>query len=137
MTIRNITFNTILSVSLLLVIPIHICASTEVVREEVGGLVIDRTSTRFGKLFYAAFCSRLRDVPEMNDTHVVITESPIHQSGTRLTVEVNNIRVFQTYLGRRGSSEMEELADHAVMLSAQHVTTRFTDTSQDLLGSGF
>lgn len=107
-------------------------------RDEIGGLVIDRTITRFGKQFYRDFCTLWREADGTQDYNVVIVESPIPQSGTRVFVEINQARVFQTYFGRREGADTQGLAASAVMSSTEFMATRMSvESSPDLYGNGY
>ena len=87
---------------------------------EIGGLVIDRTLTRFGKDFNFYYSSYWRDIPYTQGYNVIIHETVFPQAGTQLTLEINNQRIYQTHFGRRMSS-VEDKAEQAILLTIDYL----------------
>lgn len=83
---------------------------------ELGGLVLDRTISRFGKDFTFYYSGYWRDMPSTDGITVVIYEQVYPQAGTFLWVEMNQTRVYQTYFGRR-YNDVKQMAEQAVILS--------------------
>ncbi|MGP9800950.1 curli production assembly/transport protein CsgE [Rheinheimera sp. NSM] len=83
---------------------------------ELGGLVLDRTISRFGKDFTFYYSGYWRDMPSTDGVTVVIYEQVYPQAGTFLWVEMNQTRVYQTYFGRR-YNDVKQMAEQAVLLS--------------------
>ncbi|MCC5825246.1 curli production assembly/transport protein CsgE [Alkalimonas sp.] len=82
----------------------------------LGGLVLDRTVTRFGKDFVFYYSGYWRDIPATDNITVVIYEQVYPQAGTVLWVEMNDRRIYQTYFGRR-YNDVKETAEQAVLQS--------------------
>jgi curli production assembly/transport component CsgE len=95
-----------------------LCCSTMVrpTDIELGGLVLDRTISRFGKDFTFYYSGYWRDMPSTDGITVVIYEQVYPQAGTFLWVEMNQTRVYQTYFGRR-YNDVKQMAEQAVILS--------------------
>ena len=83
---------------------------------ELGGLVLDRTISRFGKDFLFYYSGYWRDMPATEGVSVVIYEQVYPQAGTFLWVEMNQQRVYQTYFGRRYNN-VKEMAEQAILRS--------------------
>lgn len=83
---------------------------------ELGGLVIDRTISRFGKDFMFYYSGYWRDMPSTEGVSVVIYEQVYPQAGTFLWVEMNQQRVYQTYFGRRYNN-VKDMAEQAILRS--------------------
>ncbi|MGI5310560.1 curli production assembly/transport protein CsgE [Rheinheimera sp. WS51] len=83
---------------------------------ELGGLVLDRTISRFGKDFSFYYSGYWRDMPATEGVTVVIYEQVYPQAGTVLWVEMNQIKIYQTYFGRR-YNDVKKMAEQAVLLS--------------------
>ena len=92
------------------------CATTQATDIELGGLVLDRTISRFGKDFTFYYSGYWRDMPSTDGVTVVIYEQVYPQAGTFLWVEINQTRVYQTYFGRR-YNDVKQMAEQAVLLS--------------------
>ncbi|MDP5143410.1 curli production assembly/transport protein CsgE [Rheinheimera baltica] len=83
---------------------------------ELGGMVLDRSISRFGKDFTFYYAGYWRDMPSTEGVTVVIYEQVYPQSGTLLWVEMNQKRIYQTYFGRR-YNDVKQMAEQAVLLS--------------------
>ncbi|MDP5151249.1 curli production assembly/transport protein CsgE [Rheinheimera baltica] len=83
---------------------------------ELGGIVLDRSISRFGKDFTFYYAGYWRDMPSTEGVTVVIYEQVYPQSGTLLWVEMNQKRIYQTYFGRR-YNDVKQMAEQAVLLS--------------------
>lgn len=83
---------------------------------ELGGIVLDRSISRFGKDFTFYYAGYWRDMPSTEGVTVVIYEQVYPQSGTLLWVEMNQKRIYQTYFGRRYNN-VKQMAEQAVLLS--------------------
>lgn len=83
---------------------------------ELGGLVLDRTISRFGKDFTFYYAGYWRDMPATNGVTVVIHEQVYPQAGTLLWVELNQERIYQTYFGRR-HNDVKQMAEQAILQS--------------------
>ncbi|NRQ42562.1 curli production assembly protein CsgE [Rheinheimera sp. YQF-2] len=92
------------------------CATAQATDIELGGLVLDRTISRFGKDFTFYYSGYWRDMPSTDGVTVVIYEQVYPQAGTFLWVEMNQTRVYQTYFGRR-YNDVKQMAEQAVLLS--------------------
>ncbi|RUO27033.1 curli production assembly protein CsgE [Aliidiomarina minuta] len=87
---------------------------------ELGGIVIDRTITRFGKDFFFYYTGYWRDIPATDGITVVIHEQVFPQAGTRLWVEMEREVIYETYFGRR-QNDVRKTAERAIILSVNKV----------------
>ncbi len=87
---------------------------------ELGGMVLDRTISRFGKDFFFYYTSYWRDIPSTNGITVVVNERVYPQAGTYLWVEMEQKKVFETYFGRR-QNDVKKLAEQAILISINEV----------------
>ncbi|USD37068.1 MULTISPECIES: curli production assembly/transport protein CsgE [Ferrimonas] len=88
---------------------------------ELDGLLVDRTLTRFGKDFLYYYSGYWRDLPGTQGFIVTVSETVYPQAGTRLWIEVNQTKIYETYFGRRHNN-MKERADQAMLVTIDHVT---------------
>lgn len=101
-------------------------------RIEIGGLVIDRTFTRFGQVFYHHF-SRLREDEDPNAReNITIHERPTARWGSLIWITHNRKVIFKTALspGRNQQEQSAKLAWSQVRqtLEQQKIATLFMDT---------
>ncbi|MBU2113307.1 MAG: curli production assembly/transport protein CsgE [Gammaproteobacteria bacterium] len=87
---------------------------------ELGGLVLDRTISRFGKDFLFYYSGYWRDMPSTDGVTVVVYEQVYPQAGTFLWLEMNQKRIYQTYFGRR-YNDVKQMAEQAVLLSVNEL----------------
>ncbi|MDZ7901492.1 MAG: curli production assembly/transport protein CsgE [Rheinheimera sp.] len=86
----------------------------------VSGMVLDRTISGFGRDFSYYFSAYWRDLPATSGMTLVIHERVYPQAGTLLWLELNQRRIYQTYLGRR-QQDMREFAEQAVMATIEEI----------------
>lgn len=84
----------------------------------LGGMVLDRTLSRFGKDFSFYYASYWRELPGTDGITVVIHEQVYPQAGTILWVEMDQQRIFQATFGRR-QNDVKQLAEQAILQSLQ------------------
>lgn len=87
---------------------------------ELGGIVLDRSISRFGKDFAFYYAGYWRDMPQTEGITVVIHERVYPQAGTFLWVEINQTRIYQTYFGRR-HNDVKQMAEQAILLSVNEL----------------
>ena len=87
---------------------------------ELGGIVLDRSISRFGKDFAFYYAGYWRDMPQTDGVTVVIHERVYPQAGTFLWVEINQTRIYQTYFGRR-HNDVKQMAEQAILLSVNEL----------------
>lgn len=97
---------------------------------ELGGMVLDRTISRFGKDFFFYYTSYWRDIPSTNGITVVVNERVYPQAGTYLWVEMEQKKVFETYFGRR-QNDVKKLAEQAILISINEVARIKADSVFD------
>jgi len=106
--------------------------------DEIGGLVIDRTITRFGKDFYQSFSALWRDIKGTQKYTLAIIEKPLPQSGTVLWIELQGKKIYQTYFGRRKSQNNENIEMQAIQIvSNQIVNMMQQEHNPDFKGDGY
>ena len=83
---------------------------------EVGGLIIDRTMTRFGEDFYSNFSQLLNDRYDNLDENLTVSERPTALSGSIISIHHRNKLIYRTALspGRRQAEEKAQQALRAV-----------------------
>ena len=98
------------------------CWSTKSVAEdiELGGILLDRSISRFGKDFAFYYAGYWRDMPQTEGVTVVIHERVYPQAGTFLWVEINQTRIYQIYFGRR-HNDVKQMAEQAILLSVNEL----------------
>ena len=105
---------------------------------EIGGLVLDRSITRFGKEFSYEFSVLWREVPDTSGYNITIVESVIPQSGTVLWVDINQEKVYQTFFGRRNNSTVKRTAEIAVQQVIKHIAQKsIQKNNPDMVGNGY
>ncbi|ASG66765.1 curli production assembly protein CsgE [Idiomarina piscisalsi] len=97
---------------------------------ELGGMVLDRTISLFGKDFFFYYTSYWRDIPSTNGITVVVNERVYPQAGTYLWVEMEQKKVFETYFGRR-QNDVKKLAEQAILISINEVARIKADSVFD------
>ena len=97
---------------------------------ELGGMVLDRTISRFGKDFFFYYTSYWRDIHSTNGITVVVNERVYPQAGTYLWVEMEQQKVFETYFGRR-QNDVKKLAEQAILISINEVARIKADSVFD------
>lgn len=97
---------------------------------ELGGMVLDRTISRFGKDFFFYYTSYWRDIPSTNGITVVIHEQVFPQAGTYLWVEMDQTKIFETYFGRR-QNDVKKMAERAILISISEVARIKADSVFD------
>lgn len=103
----------------------------------LSGIVLDRTISRFGKEFVRQFNLAWQDVPQTAGVNLVIKETKLARSGTRLVIEVNGRLIYQTYFGMRHKS-VEEVVKQAIYYAIEGVARINVDVSgPDLAESGY
>lgn len=97
----------------------------------LGGMVLDRTLSRFGKDFSFYFASYWRELPGTAGTTIVIYEQVYPQAGTRLWIEMDQQVIYQTTFGRR-QNDVKAQAEQAILQSIQLLAFKNADA---LLGT--
>jgi len=92
----------------------------------LGGMVLDRTLSRFGKDFSFYYASYWRELPGTEGITIVIHEQVYPQAGTILWVEMDQQRIFQATFGRR-QNEVKQLAEQAILQSVQLLAVKNAD----------
>jgi curli production assembly/transport component CsgE len=90
---------------------------------EQGGLVVDRTITHFGAEFVRQFSAHWRQLPEVAETSVTITERPSARWGSIVFVEVDRRPIARVFLYAGRSATIRPLAEAA----AQYVARQIAD----------
>jgi curli production assembly/transport component CsgE len=68
---------------------------------ELSGLIVDETQTKIGRDFYEYFYSNWTAPGGVREYTIVISEKPLPQRGTQVTVTVNDLDVYQAFLQPR------------------------------------
>jgi len=103
----------------------------------LSGIVLDRTISRFGKEFVRQFNLSWQEVPETAGVNLVIKETKLPRSGTRLVIEVKGRLIYQTYFGMR-QKPMKDVVKQATYYAIEGVARSNQDMSgPDLAKSGY
>ncbi|MBQ4813689.1 curli production assembly protein CsgE [Pseudoalteromonas luteoviolacea] len=105
--------------------------------EELGGLVIDQSISRFGYQFYFDFSQLWRDVPNTSGVNIIIKETVLPRAGTRLQVLMNRRVVYSTAMGRRGGSLDDRIETALFAVMDAMASERYQQRSPDLAESGW
>jgi curli production assembly/transport component CsgE len=90
---------------------------------EIDGLIVDETRTRIGSDFYDLFYTNWEAPLQAHNFTIVITEQPVPQMGTRITLRVNDQDVAQFMLQPRYEI-IEQYAQQSVQFLRQHLEER-------------
>lgn len=66
--------------------------------EQYGGVVVDQTTTGFGRQFYQHFVSLWQDNPLSERYMIAIRERATARFGSQITIEYAQRRIYQTFL---------------------------------------
>jgi len=86
----------------------------------VSGMVLDRTISGFGRDFSYYYSAFWRDLPATSGMTLVIQERVYPQAGTLLWLELNQRKIYQTYLGRR-QQDIRMFAEQAVIATIEEI----------------
>lgn len=89
--------------------------------DEVNGLIIDRTMTRIGSMFYSEFAQQLNESEENLKENLTITEKTTAKFGTIMTIWHSQKVVFRTSLSPK-MKESKEQAAKAVRTVQDYLT---------------
>ncbi len=89
--------------------------------DEVDGLIIDRTMTRIGSMFYSEFSQQLNEQQENLKENLTITEKTTAKFGTIITIWHAQKVVFRTSLSPK-MKESKEQAASAVKTVQDYLT---------------
>ncbi|WP_258005508.1 curli production assembly/transport protein CsgE [Vibrio diazotrophicus] len=89
--------------------------------DEVNGLIIDRTMTRIGSMFYSEFAQQLNESEENLEENLTITEKTTAKFGTIMTIWHSQKVVFRTSLSPK-MKESKEQAANAVRTVQDYLT---------------
>ena len=67
----------------------------------INGLIVDETDSKIGHDFYDIFYSNWQPPRNMQDYTITISEKPLPQLGTRITILINDTPVFQRFVQPR------------------------------------
>jgi len=105
----------------------------------LSGFLVDRTISRFGRDFYQGFSQTWRDIPvSMTEgVNLVIKETVVPRSGTRLVIERDNKPIYMTHFGRRNTivKRQVEQALHTVVNDIARIN--FNASNSDMAADGY
>lgn len=110
------------SIRTCLIVVVALVSQTAAVADDLNlsGLVLDRSISRFGKDFSYYYSAYWRDLPATEGMTLVIHEQVFPQAGTLLWLELNQRRIYQTYLGRR-HQDVRQFAEQAVFATIEEI----------------
>ncbi|NWF50972.1 MAG: hypothetical protein HXY49_10575 [Ignavibacteriaceae bacterium] len=100
---------------------------------ESGNFIVDETQTKIGKDFYEVFFNNWTNVKYEESFSVTISEKPLPQLGSRVSVLVNDFNIFEIDLPAKYDI-IEEMALYAVE-SAKQFVVNYEQIQKDLEGS--
>ena len=105
----------------------------------ISGFVVDRTISRFGKDFYQHFSVLWHEVPESltEGVNLVIKETVVPRSGTRLVIEIDHKIIYLTHFGRRNTVVKKQVEQAIFVVIEGLVQLNFNSQSDDLAESGY
>ncbi len=105
----------------------------------ISGFVVDRTISRFGKDFYQNFSVLWHEVPVSltEGVNLVIKETVVPRSGTRLTIEIDHKIVYLTHFGRRNTIVKKQVEQAIYVVMEGLVRLNFKVQSDDFADSGY
>jgi len=114
---------------------------TAVKSEEIAlsGFLVDRTISRFGRDFYQYFGVLWREMPiSMTEgVNLVIKETIVPRSGTRLVIEIDNQPIYMTQFGRRNTIVKHQVEQALYTVVDNLVRINFNSQNDDLAESGY
>ncbi len=86
----------------------------------LGGLVVDETFSKIGHDFYDLFYSQWESPKNVNDYTITISEKPLPQLGTQITILVNDTPVFRKFIQPRYEL-IQEMAQQGLEISYSYL----------------
>jgi len=86
----------------------------------LGGLVVDETFSKIGHDFYDLFYSNWESPKNVKDYTITISEKPLPQLGTQITIKVNDTPVFQRFIQPRYEI-IQEMAQQGLAVSYSYL----------------
>ena len=86
----------------------------------LGGLVVDETFSKVGHDFYDFFYSNWESPKNVKDYTITISEKPLPQLGTQITIKVNDTPVFQRFVQPRYEL-IQEMAQQGLAISFSYL----------------
>jgi len=119
-----------------------LCSPTFSVKSEeiaLSGFLVDRTISRFGRDFYQYFGVLWREMPiSMTEgVNLVIKETIVPRSGTRLVIEIDNQPIYMTQFGRRNTIVKHQVEQALYTVVDNLVRINFNSQNDDLAESGY
>ncbi len=99
---------------------------------EIGELIVDQTQTKWGHDFYDAFYAVWRSPPDAIEYTIIVSEKPLPRMGTVIELNVNDYRVYTSFLQPR--YELIEEAGVQAARAAYRFLANYRKMIQDLEG---
>lgn len=109
---------TLITACLILVFCFVAYAAEDLLDSEIMGLVIDRTQSRLGHLFYKSFTGQWDF--SLTDENIIITEKIDSMGSSLVKVEIGGVAVYKTRLKPR-TRDIEDMAGFAVIVAQDYV----------------
>ncbi len=93
--------------ALIIVLLVHSSVSGQ-----IEGLIIDKTRTKVGHDFYEIFYLKIQKMPGMEYFNIIVDEFVDPQFGSRISVSINEIVLYQNFVSSR-FDDIEEKANEA------------------------
>jgi len=104
---------------------------------EIGGLLLDNTISRQGREFSYRFSQLWQDLPKSEGLNVQIKEQVIPRSGTKLTIKMNDLIVYVTYMGRRQEPVKERVEQAMFILIEAMAASQSSRGNPDIAKNGW
>lgn len=104
----------------------------EQIELEIDAMVVDQTMTKIGRDFYDLFYSNWEAPLGIKDYNIVIEEKPYPRLGTQITILINDLTVYQSFIQPR--YEMIEEAAKFSIQATLNFLFNFEQIKKDLQG---
>jgi curli production assembly/transport component CsgE len=104
---------------------------------EIGGLLLDNTISRQGREFSYRFSQLWQDLPKSEGLNIQIKEQVIPRSGTKLTIKMNDLIVYITYMGRRQEPVKARVEQAMFILIEAMAASQNTYDNPDIANDGW
>ena len=103
---------------------------------EISGFIIDKTISRFGKIYFSNISSRWEEHEQLGNYSISIEERYTPQIGSLVVIRLNGEMVMQLTLGRKEDIIIEHSKNTVKFLINSLLERKFPISNPDLARSG-